>query len=145
MASMSERAIAWSRDGRRLAVALGAEISIFDRAFREKLRLRGHEGAVTSVAFAPVRLTLARTDAVGEGEGEGEGEVAEGEGEGEGETNCGCCCQASGDPRGMRRTMGLFGFFVGVVGLVTRGWRSFKRKRMYQAKKPETPNDGPAR
>jgi WD40 repeat protein len=51
-------AVAWSRDGRRFAAAHRREISIFDTALREKFRLRGHQGLVTALAFAPDGKTL---------------------------------------------------------------------------------------
>ncbi len=88
--------------------------------------------------FAPIFLRLSRSD-VGEGEGEigeGEGEGAsEGEGEGKGEaTDCGCACQGAGDPRGMRQNIGIMGLSVGVFALALRGYRLWRRSRLYRSK-----------
>jgi WD40 repeat protein len=53
-------AVAWSRDGKRLAIAHGVFVSILDeRTQRERLRLEGHKETVTSVAFSPDGKKLA--------------------------------------------------------------------------------------
>ncbi len=95
--------------------------------------------------FAPVRLTLSRTDVdpVGEGEGENSGE-GEGEGEGEGVVDCGCGCQqapvdsgadrAPGNPLTMRKNIGGLGFLVGVFAFGLRAFRHWKRKQLYKNK-----------
>lgn len=51
-------AVVWSKDGRRFAVAHDKELSIFDGIGREKFRLRGHSGIVTSAAFSPDSKTI---------------------------------------------------------------------------------------
>jgi hypothetical protein len=49
----SVEAMAWSSNGKRLAVADGAEIVVLDTTtWRERIRLRGHTGSVNSVARA---------------------------------------------------------------------------------------------
>ncbi len=54
------KAVAWSPDGRRLAVAHGNYVSIMDaQTHRERLRLVGHGDWVSSVAFSPDGKTLA--------------------------------------------------------------------------------------
>ncbi|HRI66557.1 MAG TPA: WD40 repeat domain-containing protein [Polyangium sp.] len=45
-------ALAWTKDGRRLSVAHGNEISTFDSTWREKSRFRGEWKAVTSMSIA---------------------------------------------------------------------------------------------
>ena len=56
----SDRAIAFSTDGTRLAVATGAGIWIYDaKTYREISLLTGHTGVVRTVAFSPDGKTLA--------------------------------------------------------------------------------------
>ncbi len=95
-------------------------------------------------AFAPVRIRFARRDAP-QGEGEGEGDAGTGEGEGEpaacdpAVVDCGCACQQgpsssdAGSPQSMRQTIGVLGFAVGILGVTVRGWRSWRRRRLYRA------------
>ncbi len=45
--------LAWSKDGRRLAVGHGGEISIFDSTWREKSRQRGDWKRATGLTFLP--------------------------------------------------------------------------------------------
>ena len=54
-------ALAWSRDGRWLAIAVGSVVSIRDRLLdlRETARLEGHTNLVNSVAFSPDGKTIA--------------------------------------------------------------------------------------
>lgn len=47
------RAVAWSRDGRRFAVALASHISIFDMTWHERFACVAMVGSVDSIAFAP--------------------------------------------------------------------------------------------
>jgi hypothetical protein len=47
-------AVAWSRNGKRLAVAHGDVVSVFDtEIWRERVRLEGHTARVTTVTFSP--------------------------------------------------------------------------------------------
>ena len=56
----SDRAIAFSPDGKRLAVATGAGIWIYDaQTYREITLLTGHTGVVRAVVFSPDGKTLA--------------------------------------------------------------------------------------
>ena len=56
----SDRAVAFSPDGKRLAVATGAGIWIYDaKTYREMALLAEHTGVVRAVAFSPDGRTLA--------------------------------------------------------------------------------------
>ena len=56
----SDRAVAFSPDGKRLAVATGVGIWIYDgQTYRELSLITGHTGAVRTVAFSPDGKTLA--------------------------------------------------------------------------------------
>ena len=56
----SDRAVAFSPDGKRLAVATGAGIWFYDaQTYREIALLTGHTGVVRAVAFSPDGKTLA--------------------------------------------------------------------------------------
>ena len=56
----SDRAVAFSPDGKRLAVATGAGIWFYDaQTYREMALLTGHTGVVRAVAFSPDGKTLA--------------------------------------------------------------------------------------
>ena len=56
----SDRAVAFSPDGKRLAVATGAGIWIYDgQTYRELALLTGHTGVVRTVAFSPDGKILA--------------------------------------------------------------------------------------
>ena len=56
----SDRAVAFSPDGKRLAIATGAGIWFYDaETYREMALLTGHTGVVRAVAFSPDGKTLA--------------------------------------------------------------------------------------
>jgi WD40 repeat protein len=51
--------LAWSADGTRLAIALGAEVRLFDTAARkERWKINAHTRPITGLAFHPDRLSL---------------------------------------------------------------------------------------
>ena len=56
----SDRAVAFSPDGKRLAIATGAGIWFYDaQTYREMTLLTGHTGVVRAVAFSPDGKTIA--------------------------------------------------------------------------------------
>lgn len=98
--------------------------------------------------FSPVRLRLARRDAPVDEEGEGEGEGDNDDdpptvdgvcGDDAVAVDCGCACQevpsAPGSPSSMRQAIGTAGFVVGGVALLLRGWRTWRRRRLYRVRR----------
>ncbi len=96
--------------------------------------------------FSPIRLRFARRDVEAAGEGEGEGDRDdEGEGDSDGtsdDDDVGWSCQSSpapsGSPQSMRRTVGILGFLLAAGSLLSRGLRSWRRRRLYANAREQT-------